>query len=339
MVSDTVSQAMAIAEAAMTSIRGAGLAPTPPTFAVWYEFHAGRNAELRRVLSAIGGSGRTVDAHMMARIHDLFFGASSERRVTQEAQATLREAVGQIRDAGADAARYGSTLEDVAWQIERDEKDLAAIVAHLTEETSAMSARSMRLGDQLSLAGNRIAELEKQLASAHQAATTDALTALPNRRAFDSLLRECAGQAMNSGEDLCLLMIDIDHFKRVNDTWGHAVGDAVIRLVATTLSQQVTPPQVVARFGGEEFAVLLPATSLEDAIRRAEAMRATLATRRLSLRASAQPIGEVTVSVGAARYEPGEAVALWVERADAALYQAKREGRNRVVACEGAAVA
>jgi diguanylate cyclase len=192
--------------------------------------------------------------------------------------------------------------------------------------------RSARLGEELNASGQRIADLERQLAAAHQASLTDPLTSLPNRRAFDTMVLEQAGQAMNSGAALSLLMIDIDHFKRVNDAWGHTVGDAVIRLVAATLAQNRTETGRAARYGGEEFALLLPATPLEDAAAHAERLRGILAARRISLRANAASIGNVTVSIGAARYEPGEPISTWIERADAALYRAKEEGRNRVVA-------
>lgn len=157
--------------------------------------------------------------------------------------------------------------------------------------------------------------------------STDDLTGLGNRRQFEQHRAHLeAGDAV--------LLIDIDHFKRVNDVWGHAVGDAVIRLVAATLQQHRGKSGQPARYGGEEFALLMPTTALRDAVAQGERLRAALATRRISLRANAEPIGTVTVSVGAARYEPGEPISAWIARADAALYRAKGEGRNRVVALE-----
>jgi diguanylate cyclase len=323
-------------EAAVTSLRSYDLPPTPQNYAIWYEYHAGGNDKLRRAMTVALTNRRAMDGYMMAELHDLFFADTIERRTAREARATLREAAGRILEAGADAERYGETLNEAAVSIDGDTQGLAAMIARLAEETTALSARSAELGQALRCSGDRIADLEKKLAAAHDAALTDALTALPNRRAFDAMLRELAGQAMNSGADLSLLMVDIDHFKRVNDAWGHAVGDAVLRFVAGTLDQNRPATGRVARFGGEEFAVLLPATPLADAAAQGERLRAALAARRISLRANAASIGAVTVSVGAARYEPAEPIGTWVERADAALYRAKREGRNRVVALEPA---
>jgi diguanylate cyclase len=326
-------------EAAVASLRSFSLPPTPQNYAIWFEYHAGRNEKLRRAMTIALSNRRSIDGHMMAELHDLFFGDSVERRVAREAQATLREAAGRILEAGADAERYGETLSEAAFGIDTDTQGMAELIARLAEETTALSARSAELGQALRRSGDRIADLEKKLAAAHDAALTDALTTLPNRRAFDTMVRELAGLAMNSGDDLTLLMLDIDHFKKVNDSWGHAVGDAVLRLVAATLDQHRPQTARVARYGGEEFAMLLPATPLEEAVAHAERLRGALAARRISLRANAETIGNVTISVGAARYEPAEPIGAWIERADAALYRAKREGRNRVVIEDRASVA
>ena len=176
--------------------------------------------------------------------------------------------------------------------------------------------------------------LEKQLEEARREASIDVLTGLMNRRAFDQTIRTLAGEAMNTGEPLALLVLDIDHFKIFNDTWGHAVGDAVLQLMARRLASRARPEDKPARFGGEEFTMLLPGTTLEEAAAIGDAIRADLEAQRLVLRDSQTLIGTVTTSVGAALYEPGERLADWMGRADAALYQAKAEGRNRVVAMQ-----
>ncbi len=331
--------AAALCAAALESMRQHALPPTPVNYAVWFEFHAGRNAGLRRVLSVALSNRRAIDSYMMAELHELFLADGAERQAAREARVAMRAAAERILEAGADAARYGDRLNAAAVGMEAGAQGLATLIAELAAETAALSVRSARLGEELNASGERIAELERQLAAAHQASLTDALTTLPNRRAFDSMVLEHAGRAMNSGEALCLLMIDIDHFKRVNDAWGHAVGDAVIRLVAATLAQTRPDAARAARYGGEEFALLMPATPLPDAAAHGERLRAMLAARRISLRANAEPIGSITVSVGIARYEPGEAIDRWIERADAALYGAKRDGRNRVVVLDAAAEA
>jgi diguanylate cyclase len=134
---------------------------------------------------------------------------------------------------------------------------------------------------------------------------------------------------MNSGDELSMLMIDIDHFKKVNDTWGHQTGDIVLRHLAQTLQKAVRGGDHVARYGGEEFAVILPNTDGKAAVTVAENIRETLAKEPLVIELT-PPITPTTVSIGAACYDPGEPLAEWVGRADAALYSAKRDGRDRV---------
>ncbi|RMD78410.1 MAG: sensor domain-containing diguanylate cyclase, partial [Gammaproteobacteria bacterium] len=162
---------------------------------------------------------------------------------------------------------------------------------------------------------------------------TDTLTGVSNRRYFEQRLREELERAGRSGEPLSCLLVDVDHFKRVNDTHGHLTGDAVLREVAALLRGQLRGSDVLARYGGEEFAALLPRSGPRQAREVAERMRRAVAAGRYTA-----PSGEpfpVTVSIGAATYEPARGPvpdgALLVGRADRALYEAKAGGRNRVV--------
>ena len=126
-------------------------------------------------------------------------------------------------------------------------------------------------------------------------------------------------------------MLDIDHFKRFNDTYGHQIGDQVIKLVARTLVQTLKGRDNPARYGGEEFGIILPRTSLEDAGRVGEKIRTTLSNCRLTRKGDGEDYGQVTLSIGAALYRPGEEISDFVARADTALYAAKEGGRNRVM--------
>ncbi len=174
--------------------------------------------------------------------------------------------------------------------------------------------------------------MRDQLEDARREAMTDALTGIANRKMFDFVLRQCALDAMEIGEPLSLLMIDIDHFKQFNDTHGHHIGDQVLRLLAAVLKQSVKGQDTPARYGGEEFAVVLPQTTLANAVKLAEAIRVRVSRRSVINRATSQRLGSFTVSIGAAQFRPGEPLRLLVERADHALYAAKHAGRNRVEA-------
>jgi diguanylate cyclase len=139
-----------------------------------------------------------------------------------------------------------------------------------------------------------------------------------------------AVEAVEQGQPLSLLMIDIDHFKRFNDTHGHPVGDLVLKLVAAKLAEKASSPRLAARYGGEEFAILLPGADSAATVDLAEQIRSEVATREVVLKAEGRRLGVVTLSIGAATLRPGEPVEALVARADAALYRAKGAGRNRV---------
>jgi diguanylate cyclase (GGDEF)-like protein len=158
----------------------------------------------------------------------------------------------------------------------------------------------------------------------------DALTGLANRRAFELALAREVDRVARSGEPALLLMLDIDHFKRVNDNWGHAAGDQVLKAVATALLDSVRPMDLVARVGGEEFAIILPscATSFGETV--AERVRRRIERMPVAIGPSEQIT--VTVSIGGA-FAPQwvrSTPALWQERADQQLYRAKAQGRNLV---------
>ncbi len=173
------------------------------------------------------------------------------------------------------------------------------------------------------------AALVCELQIALRDASTDALTGAANRKAFDTTIRKLAGDAMNSGDGLALLMVDADRFKRVNDTWGHQVGDEILRHIAAALKESVRGGDVVALYGGEEFAVILPRTDADSAVSVAENIRRTLLRQPLYLNV-APPLDAITVSIGVSCYEPGDPLTEWIGRADSALYQAKEAGRNCV---------
>jgi diguanylate cyclase len=171
-------------------------------------------------------------------------------------------------------------------------------------------------------------ELVDALARIHHLATRDELTQLVNRRQMSELAAHEAARRDRSGAPLCLAVIDIDHFKRVNDTHGHAAGDAVLRSFAELALAAVRRTDVMARWGGEEFLLLLPATGIDAAGEVLERMRAHA---RDAPRPDDPPTPAVTFSAGLVESPAGESIDAAIERADQAMYRAKREGRDRVV--------
>jgi len=328
--------ASARGQSAMESIARLGIPPTPQNYAIWYEYHDGGNPDLRRTLDVLISNRREFDETLLDELYEHFFTSGRDQQAIRETarrvQETLKAVAEAVSDAGTGADTYGATLRDVSGKMQSAQTPLAPLVARLIEETNDMARRSGLLGFRLEQSARHIETLKSNLHDVRRQALTDGLTGIGNRRKFELMLRQLAAEAMETGEPLALLLVDIDHFKRFNDTWGHQTGDEVLKLVAKTLVDNVKGRDSVARFGGEEFAVLLPRTASSAAVAVGDAIRVAFAKRRLVAKDSRRAVGGITVSVGVAQYEPGEAMPELLRRADAALYQAKREGRNRVVA-------
>ena len=165
-------------------------------------------------------------------------------------------------------------------------------------------------------------------------AQSDALTGLGNRRSFDKALEVCIGNVADT-KPLSLMIADIDHFKQINDTFGHVFGDAVLRGIAQVLKANIKGQDAAARYGGEEFVILLPDTPIVGAHAVAEKIRSTIANGRIRRTNGEAAVGGITISLGVATYCAGETAGEFISRADKALYLSKTDGRNRVTLATG----
>jgi diguanylate cyclase len=161
---------------------------------------------------------------------------------------------------------------------------------------------------------------------------TDGLTGLSNRKAFDAAIARVTEESDLNHTTFTLLMLDIDHFKTFNDNYGHQIGDQVLRLVSRTLVEGVKGRDIASRYGGEEFAIILPETTLTAGVAVGNSLRKAVATKDVINRSSGEKLGRITLSVGVAEFVPGEKIGSLIERADSALYTAKHNGRNQVAA-------
>ncbi len=245
----------------------------------------------------------------------------------------LAAMMGAASAAAGDAESFSASLADGANTLGELNipPEAAVIMADLISQTKAMSERTASLESSLAKVSTELSTVRHDLEKAKAEGGTDALTSLPNRRSFDSKLVEAIAEAAKSGQPLSLAFGDVDHFKKFNDTWGHKLGDEVLRYVASTMVQHYGSLGTPARFGGEEFVVLLPQRTTAEAEKMTQRFCERLSSRVLKTRTDGKEIGKITMSLGIATLLPGETPVAFIERADEAMYEAKKAGRNRVV--------
>jgi diguanylate cyclase len=248
----------------------------------------------------------------------------------------LTRTVGEDRSADA---RVGAQLGNLVAAFSVNDADVIRKEAEAVVQvvSDVMDQRKRLQQEQLQTLSEKIQHLKAELHEARESAAMDALTQLHNRASLDAQLERVADLSFLMNATPCLLMIDVDHFKSVNDRFGHPIGDEVLRRVADTLVRNfLRREDFVARYGGEEFVVVVPDSSASAVQQRAERVRQAIAEIGFS---KGKEHFSVTASVGLAVLGAGDTGKSWLARADAALYEAKSSGRNRVVLAEDSGAA
>ena len=247
----------------------------------------------------------------------------------------IEQVMAMIDAAAGSANQYTESLADMSEKLgtSKDREGLRAIVEGLVQTAKDMEASNHKLEERLNASKQEINELQVNLEVVRAESLTDPLTQLANRKFFDTTLEQAIAEANEKNEPLSLMMTDIDHFKKFNDSFGHLTGDQVLRLVAMSVKQNVKGQDTAARYGGEEFAIVLPNTVLRSAITVADHIRRAVMTKELMKRSTGEHLGRVTISIGVATLHKNDTAQGLIERTDACLYAAKRHGRNRVM-CE-----
>lgn len=316
------------------------LPPTPTFYAIAYEFAAGFNKELTATIeNAISGEGLT-ETHAK----EIF-----ERFVAPVyAQATLAGHVSMTGELEAIVNVLGRATESssqsthsvqtsIATQIKalNDAKNIDAtflktVLGRVASFTNSLLEASAGLEEQLSEARKEIDTLHNALVQASIEASTDVLTGVLNRTAFDRIFGTMAESLKEKNACCSILFIDVDHFKKVNDVYGHIAGDRTLRVVGDTIKAKTRGEDIVARYGGEEFVVVLPDTPSHKAYIVAEHIRKSVEGIKVK-RGAADAGHSLTISIGIDVLQPGGDAEKAVEQADKALYAAKQGGRNKTV--------
>ena len=336
MTETTPTQADTYCERAITMMRSLHVLPTPKHYSIFFSCAAGQPSELVREIEQLVEKREYFGDELLERLYTNYL-AAAQTRAVQETAATAKRILTEMVTSISQYSGGAQTIsDDVARQIDAldDSKltvDSLKLVANIViQSAAAIKESSQSVTEKLATAQREITDLRENLAKATTESERDFLTGTYNRKAFDTRLLEAIEDSRATDNALTVLMLDIDHFKKFNDSFGHLIGDEVLKIVARTLVDSVKGMDIVARFGGEEFAVILPNTPLGGGMIVAEAIRKSIASKELKRRSTGENYGQITVSIGVAALRDADGPESLVKRADEALYRSKKSGRNRV---------
>lgn len=325
-----------IAEKTLAVMQENKVAPSPENYQVWFNYVAAENKELVSEIEKIRAQKVAFTPQVAEYLHDKYLVSHEARdKDAQDTSAMLSQVLQMINKFKGETDSYNEKLGEQTDKLSASAADGASseLLEEIVGQLREIRETGANFTAQLEESRKEAEQLRQTLQQVKNESQHDFLTGVYNRRALDEFLIECTQDAEANIKDLCLLMIDIDHFKPFNDKWGHQIGDEVLKTVAKALTKCVRGSDIVARYGGEEFSVLLRETPVTGAKIVAENIRKSIAGSRLKRKDSGSELDKITVSIGIAVYHVGEedTVPYLIKRADDALYEAKKAGRNRVI--------
>ena len=333
---DDFKRTIVYGENAVGHLRKNEIPAYPRNYELWYTYAAGFNHALNKSINDIIRQRGKITTIEVDRIYDQFIAPTRIGERIDEVGGRLSEEIkgvaGMLATQMESTSSYSSSLGEAKTALAgaQDTGAVETIVQGLIQATHETERTNRELESQLSESRRQISELQESLEAIRYESLVDDLTTLANRKHFEQSLDRLIAEAQQTGVPFSLLFTDIDHFKKFNDTFGHQTGDQVLRLVALALKQNIKGQDIACRFGGEEFAVMLPRTDLAQSVIVAEHIREAVFSKELVKRSTGENLGRITISIGVAEWRRGDTAQSIVERADVCLYAAKRGGRNMV---------
>lgn len=329
-----------IAQQVMHRISQDSLKPNPAVFSVLYSHYTRSHPDINAAIDQMDRDKQSLTTSECEKLFEAHLSSNREKEFfddsARKVQAVASEIVELIRGAGMAHKEYNQQLQRQSdnFSDSQDMEQVKKIISELITDTRRMMDENHKLEEKLHDSAHELQQMRNDVHHLRAETMRDTLTGIPNRRAFDTELQIRATESLERQRPLCLIMIDIDHFKAFNDTYGHPVGDQVLRLVARTLEEGLRSTEMLCRYGGEEFAVIVPNIKLRDAEKVANRLRERIAVKDIINQSKNEKLGRLTVSLGVAQLGHGETLAEFIDRADRALYRSKEGGRNMVTGIE-----
>jgi diguanylate cyclase len=332
-------RSFALAKHCHDLIRDYGPSATPRAYAVWYAYVSGELPLLCDAIKRLTAQNGCLTDADIDDLHETYLDARRLVSATGDiSRVVLSEIAGvtEILDLSlGSTAQYTESLRGLAQDLAQglpNRTRLGEIVSALVSATREVTANNRVLEARMRETRSEIETLREKLEATRLESLTDALTGLSNRKHFEETLKATIEASRgHPPTQMSLVILDIDFFKRFNDLYGHLTGDQVLRLVAIVMRESAGKQALLARFGGEEFGLVLPGADRAAARQLAETVRASVMGRELVKRSTGESLGKITVSLGIAVLRPGDTPASLLERADLCMFAAKRGGRNRAV--------
>lgn len=308
---------------------------SPTSYRVWYEYFAGLNQSLARAVDTELASKPAISQPVIDRFY-LEHIQSREVRQGDQLQSAMVALMGKLTAAVTASSKgtsdFSQALEKGVRELESvtGASELRPLLESLVHATTTARTSTESLRSELTQTQAEMQSLRQQLGTLEGVAKQDPLTGLLNRRGFDVAIAQLQADDSDGLTKASLLVLDIDFFKRVNDTYGHLFGDQVLTAAGKIILNAVKGRDVAARLGGEEFVVLLPNTPSKGAATLAEQIREAFSRARIRRQGSDKVLDQVTISIGVVSRSADESIEQAMDRADKALYRAKNTGRNRV---------
>ena len=312
--------------------------PTTPTnYAVWYAYVEGHSPELNQAMDQLLRKYQTCPPARSELLYREFVSDPLElniRQLRQNLEAMVIELSQSVKDTNKEADLFQQQVKTNFSKLGRLEQESLSVeqvmdlMRNFINESDKIRTSAAYFIEQLQKAENEIHHLREKLEKTENNSLYDSLTGALNRRAFDM---DIEGLLSQSPEGCCIILLDIDHFKAFNDTFGHLLGDQVLKSVAQRINDFCRNGAKLYRYGGEEFVILVPASEFKRARHLAESLRRGIEKLSIRDRRKGGTVDSITASFGVVQWQTGMSALKLIEQADSLLYEAKRLGRNRVM--------